>query len=107
MNKRSKAPARVAAVLALIGAAAAIVLVVAATTGGDDGHSKRNHPAKHHKEGKQGKPKKPAAKVYTVQEGDTLSAIAHKTGVSLARIERLNPDIDPQILVAGQELKLR
>ncbi len=42
-----------------------------------------------------------------MQEGDTLSAIAHKTGVPLARIERLNPDIDPQILVAGQQLKLR
>jgi LysM repeat protein len=107
MNQRRKAPARVAAVLALIGAAAAIVLVVAATTGGDDEHSKRNHPAKHQKNGKQGKPKKPAPKVYTVQEGDTLSSIAHKTGVPLAQIERLNPDIDPQILIAGQELKLR
>ncbi len=107
MNERSKAPARVFALLALIGAAAAIVLVVAATTGDEDGHSKRNHPAKHQKHGNQGKGKKPAPKKYTVQEGDTLSAIAHKTGVPLAQIERLNPDIDPQILVAGQELKLR
>jgi LysM repeat protein len=106
MNKRRKAPARVAAVLALIGAAAAIVLVVAATTG-DDGHSKRDQPARQQKDGQQGKPKKPAPKTYTVQEGDTLSAIAQKTGVPLAQIERLNPDVDPQILVAGQELKLR
>jgi LysM repeat protein len=106
MNERSKAPARALALLALIGVAAAIVLVVAASTG-DDGHSKRNHPASHQKGGKQGKPKKPAPKAYTVEEGDTLSAIAHKTGVPLAQIERLNPDIDPQILVAGQQLKLR
>jgi LysM repeat protein len=107
MKTRSKAPARLVAVLALLAAAAAIVLVVAATTGGDDEHSKRNRPARHQKDGRQGKPDKPAPKVYTVQEGDTLSAIAHKTGVPLAQIERLNPDIDPQILVAGQELKLR
>ena len=106
MKTRSKAPARVVALLALIGAAAAIVLVVAASTD-DDGHSKRNHSAKHQTGGKQGKQGKPAPKAYTVQEGDTLSAIAHKTGVPLARIERLNPDVDPQILIAGEQLKLR
>ncbi len=106
MKRRSKAPARVLALLALIGAAAAIVLVVGSTTG-DDGHSKRNHHAKHQGNGKQGTKQKPPPKAYTVQGGDTLSAIAHKTGVPLARIERLNPDIDPQILVAGQQLKLR
>jgi LysM repeat protein len=106
MNKRSKAPARVLALLALIGAAAAIVVVVSASTG-DDGHSKRSHHAKHNGGGKHGGRQKPPPKAYTVQEGDTLSRIAHKTGVPLARIERLNPDIDPQILIAGQQLKLR
>lgn len=106
MKRRSKAPARVLALLALIGAAAAIVLVVGSTTG-DDGHSKRSHNAKHQGNGQKGTKQKPQPKAYTVQEGDTLSAIAHKTGVPLARIERLNPDIDPQILVAGQQLKLR
>ncbi len=106
MKKRSKVPARVLALLALIGAAAAIVIVVAASSD-DDGHSKRNHPAKHQKGGKRGKKQKPAPKAYTVQEGDTLSAIAHKTGVPLAQIERLNPDLDPQILIAGEQLKLR
>ena len=43
---------------------------------------------------------------YTVKEGDTLSGIAAKTGVSLAVIERLNPDIDAQTLHAGQKIKL-
>jgi LysM repeat protein len=45
--------------------------------------------------------------VYTVHSGDILSSIAEKTGVSVARIQQLNPDIDPQALVAGQRLKLR
>ena len=44
---------------------------------------------------------------YVIQEEDTLTAIAHATGVSVAKIERLNPEIDPQILIAGEKLKLK
>ena len=47
----------------------------------------------------------PAA--YTVKAGDTLGGIAAKTGVSLSRIQELNPDLDPQALVSGQKIKLR
>ena len=42
-----------------------------------------------------------------VQEGDTLTVIARKNGVPVARIEELNPGVDPQALIPGQELKLR
>lgn len=44
---------------------------------------------------------------YEVEEGDTLTAISGKTGVSLARIEALNPGLDPQALTPGQEIRLR
>ena len=44
---------------------------------------------------------------YTVKAGDTPSSIAEKTGVPLADILRLNPDLDPQALSPGQRLKLR
>jgi LysM repeat protein len=44
---------------------------------------------------------------YTVRAGDTLGAIAIRTGVSVATLENLNPGLDPQGLVAGQKLKLR
>lgn len=44
---------------------------------------------------------------YMVEEGDTLSAIADKTGVPLDVIEELNPKIDAQSLRAGQRIKLR
>jgi LysM repeat protein len=44
---------------------------------------------------------------YTVKPGDTLGAIAIRTGVSVATLEDLNPGLDPQGLVAGQKLKLR
>lgn len=46
-------------------------------------------------------------KSYVVQSGDTLTSIARKTGVSVAHIQRLNPGVDPQILISGEELKLR
>lgn len=46
-------------------------------------------------------------KKYEVQSGDTLSAIAAETGLSMSRIEELNPDIDPQALIEGQKLRLR
>jgi LysM repeat protein len=44
---------------------------------------------------------------YTVKTGDTLGAIAEKTGVTVARLQELNPLLDPQALVAGQKIKLR
>jgi hypothetical protein len=44
---------------------------------------------------------------YTVKTGDTLGGISRKTGVSVQRIQELNPDLDPQALVSGQQLKLR
>jgi LysM repeat protein len=45
-------------------------------------------------------------KTYTVKSGDTLSSIALKTGVSLARIQRLNPKLDSNSLQTGQRVKL-
>jgi len=44
---------------------------------------------------------------YTIQANDTLSAIAIKHGTTVARLLELNPELDPQGLVAGQKIKLR
>jgi LysM repeat protein len=46
------------------------------------------------------------ARTYTVKPGDTLSSIAEQTGVTLQRIQELNPDIDSQALQTGQRVKL-
>ena len=102
MEKRTSAAARIAAALALIGAVVVIVLVVSSATSDEHSHpSPRQAPAQ--KESKH----RTKAKTYTVQTGDTLTAIAHKTGVPLAEILALNPEVDPQILTAGETLKLR
>jgi LysM repeat protein len=52
-------------------------------------------------------PAKTRRRRYTIKAGDTLGAIAEKTGVSVTTLEDLNPGLDPQQLVAGQKLKLR
>jgi LysM repeat protein len=51
---------------------------------------------------------KPSAKArfYVVKPGDTLSAIATKTGVSQASIKALNPKLNPSSLAVGQKIKL-
>jgi LysM repeat protein len=46
-------------------------------------------------------------KAYIVQAGDTLGGIAAKTGVPLARIQELNPAVDPHAMTTGQKIKLR
>jgi LysM repeat protein len=46
-------------------------------------------------------------RTYTVRAGDTLGAIAIKTGVSVSSLEDLNPGLDPTGLVAGQKIKLK
>jgi LysM repeat protein len=47
------------------------------------------------------------AKFYRVHGGDSLSAIAAKTGVPLATLEALNPQVPPNALQNGQRLRLR
>lgn len=44
---------------------------------------------------------------YTVKSGDSLTAIAAKTGVSLNTLESLNRHVDPNSLQTGQRLRLR
>lgn len=102
MEKRTSAPSRIFALIALIGAVLVIVVVVSASLGGSDSDTKprqgSNHPAH--------KPKTKAA-TYVVKSGDTLVSIAHRTGIPVGHILALNPEVDPQILIAGQTLKLR
>jgi hypothetical protein len=44
---------------------------------------------------------------YVVQEGDSLSKIAAKTGVAMGQLEALNPNVDPNVLHVGERLRLR
>ena len=99
--------ARVLAPLALVACGLALFLLVSQTLsgGGDDG-------------GTRGERDRPRAQqprnepeiqgdTYVVVPGDTFTGIAAKAGMPVARLERLNPNLDPATLNAGQVIKLR
>ena len=46
-------------------------------------------------------------RTYRLRPGDTLGEIADRTRVSSERLQELNPNVDPEVLVPGQRLKLR
>ena len=108
MNKRSSAAARVIAVITLVVALIVVIVVISGALGGgssnDSGeHGHKGKAARHAKQ--QEREQIPAT--YEVKNGDTLISIAHPNGVTVALIEALNPEVDPQILIAGEKLKLR
>lgn len=110
MSRISKALARVLAVLALAAVALAIVLVISSSLESDDGDGGKETPrAERRQENREDRERDRNAppKFYVVQPGDSLSVIAEKTGVSLDRLQELNPDIDPQLLASGEKLRLR
>jgi LysM repeat protein len=46
-------------------------------------------------------------KFYVVKSGDSLTAIASKTGQTVAKLQALNPRINPNSLQLGQRIRLR
>jgi LysM repeat protein len=111
MTRRS--PAWLLAPLALVAVAAALFVIVSNGSGGsgDDsaGPASSSAPASGRTTAT------PASRstrtrrrsTYTVRAGDTPSGIAERTGISVARLLELNPDLDAQALTVGQRLKLR
>ena len=106
--------ARFLAPLALIASIVAVLAIVmgSGVTGGDDSTSgstgTRDLPAATDRTNTSTAPKRkkiPAA--YTIKANDTLSGIAARWGMTVEKLEELNPDLDPQGLVAGQKIKLR
>jgi len=104
-----RSPARLLAPLALLLFTVALIGVIAASTKSDEDEgagarggerTSQTRPAKTHRQ-------RGRRATYTVQTGDTLGAIAEKTGVTVERLQELNPELDPQALVSGQKIKLR
>jgi LysM repeat protein len=51
--------------------------------------------------------KRPAARFYVVAAGDTFGSIAAKAGISVARLEQLNPGVSSTALQVGQRLRVK
>jgi LysM repeat protein len=47
------------------------------------------------------------ARTYTVQSGDTLASIATNMGTTVARLEALNPGINPTALRVGEKIRVK
>jgi hypothetical protein len=82
--------ARILAVLALVGAAIVVIVVISGSVGGSGGPSGKG--------GRAGKGHERQDKYYVVQPGDTFGGIADKQGISVTRLEALNPNLDTQLL---------
>ena len=52
----------------------------------------------------EGTPVSPGTSTYVVQEGDTLATIAERFNIDFQTLLSLNPDIDPDLIVVGQEI---
>jgi LysM repeat protein len=104
--------ARLIAPLALIACAVAVAALVAGSgVVGDDGGSEtagtEDLPAANERTTTTETKQKQTPATYTIKANDTLSAIAEKNGTTVDRLLELNPELDPQGLVAGQKIKLR
>jgi LysM repeat protein len=114
-------PARLLALLALIGAGVALAVVISSassdSSGSSAGSSKTAEKARdlgepasdsgQRRSRKQRRADKLPQDVYVVKSGDTLGGIAETTGVPVERLQELNPGLDQFQLVAGQRIKLR
>lgn len=106
----TSSPARLAAPLALAVVAIAFLFVVATSGTGDRNGGESASDTSERTSTEQRTERKPAprrASTYTVKTGDTLGAIAEKTGLDVQTLQDLNPELDPQALVSGQKIKLR
>jgi hypothetical protein len=102
--------ARLLAPLALVGFAvvlAAIVFSSPAVDGDEGGGGRASERTTTAPEGQSDRRQRPRRRFYRVRAGDTLGAIAEQTGVPVERLLALNPELDPQALVAGQRIRLR
>ena len=95
--------ARWLAPIALVAVAAGTYVVVHSDLA-DHSATATQSPVVHSRRKAHGKPK---PMFYVVRSGDSLSAIAVKTGVSQATLQALNPTLSPNRLQTGQRLRLR
>ena len=110
-----RSPARWLAPLALVAFVVALFAVMGASSGGGDG-SDDTTPANQTQpaggtdgeaaEGEE-EPGERSRKTYTVRLGDTPSQIASENDITLEQLQRLNPDLDPQLLSPGEKIRIR
>ena len=104
MNRKNVA--RVAAPVAFLAAVTIGALVVRA--GFEHGKHHANTPTTTvtTKTTRKHSHKRRQLRTYTVQSGDTFASIAAKEGTTVARLEHLNPGVDPTTLRVGEKIRV-
>jgi Tfp pilus assembly protein FimV len=97
----ARSRARYLAPIALVATLAGTYFVVHGAVSG------KHANAKSHSAGRARRARGPKNRFYTVQQGDSLTSIAAKSGVRVTALENLNPTADPNSLHPGQRLRLR
>lgn len=107
-ERRSRAAHYGAPVLLLAAVTVAVLLI---RSGLETGSTKTTTPPaaaqpaatrrRHHVE------RRPAARYYTVQTGDTYGSISAKIGVPVSALERLNPGASSNSLQVGEKLRVK
>lgn len=113
MARRS--PARWLAPLALVVFAIALFTVLGSGGGGpDEQEASEPRPAPTQTEGgsedggsSEEDGERRSRKTYTVKLGDTPSQIAAENDITLEQLQKLNPDLDPQLLAPGEKIRIR
>jgi LysM repeat protein len=116
-TRRRRSPLRILAPVALVAAAVALAMIITSTNKSDSGGGKSASQAEKARDlgtnTSRQRSRRHAARdrlpkrIYIVQDGDTLGSIAEKTGVSVEKLQALNPGLDQFSLQTGQKIKIR
>jgi LysM repeat protein len=118
-TRRRRSPLRILAPVALVVFAVALAMIITSTNKSDSGGGKSASQAEKARDlgtstsTSRQRARRRAARdrlpkrVYVVQDGDTLGSIAEKTGVSVEKLQALNPGLDQFSLQTGQKIKIR
>lgn len=91
---------RLVALIALVAVAGAVWAIASNSDTAERGDSESDAKAVAVKEGEE------TPVEYVIAEGDTVSGIAERFGISVERIERLNPDLATHTLATGDTVIL-
>jgi len=104
LPRRSWRP--LAAPAAFLAAATLAVLGVRALLS-DPHHPARSHPAPKPAAAQRHAATNAPRRTYVIRAGDTLEAVAARTGVPVHELRKLNPNLQPTALFIGQRIRLR
>lgn len=115
MNSQ-RSPLRALAPLSLVAVGVALLLIVgnADVGGSDEGSSRSGKTSTEERTSERTQEEtttqettEKRAEKYEVKAGDTLAAIAERTGTTVERLLELNPNLDPNAMRSGQEICLQ